>query len=111
MKLKTFFFATIFFICSAISWGQTWNLSPTMKATLDAAGVLTVSTTASAEAIPDGVPPWRDYAADVKKVVIKDGIINIGSGAFSYCPALTSVSIPKSLTNYLKSATGNPIFK
>jgi len=43
---------------TAHSWGQTWNLSPTMTATLSN-GILTVVTTKSGgEAMPDMVRPW-----------------------------------------------------
>ena len=29
-------------VCTALNWGQTWNLTSTMTATLDAGGTLTV---------------------------------------------------------------------
>ena len=43
--------------------------------------------------------PWRIYQDKIEKVVIKDGVTNIGSYAFYYCENLTSVTIPNSVTN------------
>lgn len=41
---------------------------------------------------------WTDYNADVKTVVIEQGVIEIGSGAFKGCINLTSITIPNSAT-------------
>ena len=49
--------------------------------------------------IHDNKAPWRIYQDKIEKVVIKDGVTNIGSYAFYYCENLTSVTIPNSVTN------------
>jgi len=111
MKRKLFFFATILFIGSSIGWGQTsttWNLTPTMTATLDVAGVLTIATTASAEAMPDygnfysaNKPPWN--TANISSVVIEDKVTTIGANAFGVGShslsglSVTSITIPNSV--------------
>ena len=41
--------------------------------------------------------PWKDYDGDIKTVVVEDGVTYIGSYAFAYCTALTSVSLPSSV--------------
>ena len=43
--------------------------------------------------------PWFSYKADIKTVVIKDGVTSIGNFAFSYCTGLTSIEIPNSVTS------------
>ena len=43
--------------------------------------------------------PWEAYKSEIKKVVIEDGVTNIGENAFLNCSSLTSVTIPNTLTN------------
>ena len=43
--------------------------------------------------------PWLIYKDNIKKVVITDGVTNIGSWAFSKCYGLISVEIPNSVTS------------
>ena len=46
--------------------------------------------------------PWSYLDSEIQKVVVGDGVTYIGSYAFAYCAALTSVSLPASV-----SALGN----
>ena len=41
--------------------------------------------------------PWLSQKDKIKKVVINNGVTNIGGGAFYECSNLTSISIPKSV--------------
>lgn len=50
--------------------------------------------------------PWYISASSVKRVVIEDGVTNIGNCAFYGCTALTDIVIPDSLTNIGSSAFG-----
>ena len=43
--------------------------------------------------------PWFNDRGKINKVVIKDGVTNIGDFAFYYCSSLTSVTIPNSVTS------------
>ena len=43
--------------------------------------------------------PWYSYRADIKTVVIKDGVTSIGRDAFEYCTGLTFIEIPNSVTS------------
>ena len=43
--------------------------------------------------------PWYSKRANIKKVVIANGVRNIGKNAFWGCSALTSVTIPNSVTS------------
>ena len=46
-----------------------------------------------------GTPPWYSYRADIKAVVIDNGVSSIGHYAFQSCTNMTSVSIPNSVTS------------
>ena len=50
--------------------------------------------------------PWRSLGDEITKVVIKDGVTNIGDFAFFYCEDLTSVTIPNSVTSIGEWAFG-----
>lgn len=41
--------------------------------------------------------PWNDYSSDVKNLIIKNGVTNVPSNAFSGLPNLEYLSIPESL--------------
>jgi len=101
--LTTFliFAATLF---SAESWAQTWNLTQTMTATLDNAGVLTISTTKSeGEAMPDyydySVVPWDGVRSNIFSAVIGNNISTISQWAFYGCGSLISATIPNTVTS------------
>ena len=91
--------------------GKTWNLTATMTATLNSAGVLTISTTAPSEAMPDysnsTSRPWHDERLNISSVVIDDKVTAIGSYAFSQCPNLTSVTLPNSVQTIGRYAFAN----
>ena len=106
-KFSRVIFCVFLTLCVSLSWGQTWNLTPTMTATLSQAGVLTISTTATSEAMPSTMDPpvmsnlyW--YADgkenDILSVVIEDKVTTIGGGMFLGCTNLASVTIPNSVT-------------
>ncbi len=43
--------------------------------------------------------PWYNYYADIKKIVIKNGVTSIGNYEFFRCSSLSSVEIPSSVTH------------
>ena len=67
--------------------------------TLDEDGVFTVSGTGSMTDYRffKNPPPWNGNIS-IKKIIIEDGITEIGNYAFDYCINLMDVSIPDSLT-------------
>ncbi|MBE6816534.1 MAG: leucine-rich repeat domain-containing protein [Ruminococcaceae bacterium] len=50
--------------------------------------------------------PWNDYKSELVKVVVNEGITEIGYSNFYNCPLLTSVSLPSTLTKL--KGTGAP---
>ena len=49
--------------------------------------------------IKDVHTPWYSQRDKIKKVVIENGVTNIGDHAFFGCSGLTSISIPNSVTS------------
>ena len=54
----------------------------------------------------ENLPPWiyqggidPKKSITIRKVVIKDGVTNIGREAFEHCSSLTSITIPNSVTS------------
>ena len=87
--MKKFFTLIVLCIMSfnAVHAEITWTLSDD--------GTLTISGTGEMDE-----NPWDIYQrAKIKKVIIKNGITNIGECAFMYCDNLVSVTIPNSVTN------------
>lgn len=71
---------------------------------LDGSGVLTISGTGPmadfyTEEYPDG-SPWNvaGLSAQIKKVVVKDGVTSVSSNSFYQCSEITEVSLPEGLT-------------
>jgi hypothetical protein len=82
--------------------GQTWNLTPTMTATL-LDGTLTISTTQTAEDMPNysspSIPPWYLVDEDIVSANIGNGVTSIGIRTFAGCRNLSAVTISNSVTN------------
>lgn len=51
--------------------------------------------------------PWKHFEGEIKKIVIENGLKNIGANAFAHCTALISVTIPSSVTSIGLSAFYN----
>ncbi|MBQ4450411.1 MAG: leucine-rich repeat domain-containing protein [Prevotella sp.] len=63
-------------------------------------GTLTISGTGNMTNFDDNrYVPWGSLRYEIKKVVIADGVTNIGNFAFDICNNLTSVTIPNSVTS------------
>ena len=93
MKKNIFLLLFALFSFSAIHAEIDWKLEN---------GTLTISGTGD---IPgSGDAPWFSRSYEIKKVIIKDGVTNIGNNAFFDYPALTSVEIPNSVTSIGESA-------
>lgn len=62
---------------------------------LDSEGTLTISGTGD---MNDEIP-WNFEIESIKKVIIQNGVTNIGDGEFSRYQSLTSITIPDSVTS------------
>lgn len=66
---------------------------------LDFDGVFTMTGTGAMAGWSEENPiPWEDYKLYITKVVLPEGLTNIGSYAFSGCENLTEISIPSTVT-------------
>ncbi len=73
--------------------------------TLDENGVMTISGTGAMDEYGDYYDsetqiPWCEYRDSIKSLVIEEGVTSVGESAFSYCTALESVTVPKTLTSF-----------
>ncbi len=62
-------------------------------------GVMTVSGTGPVDGYGPGSSPWYNIKHKIKKLVIEDGITEIGQAAFYSLHRMTEVSIPDSVTS------------
>ena len=94
-------------ICGADGDHLTW--------TLDTNGVLTIAGTGRMESYPQGFPnvtperttaPWGDYAAQIKTVIVGDGVETIGDSAFCGCTEITRAQIGQDVTDIYQYAFG-----
>lgn len=94
-KLFTFILAltagagTLFAASGTCGANLTWTLND---------GVLTISGTGEMTDWESDSPGWESYSADIKSVVIENGVTSIGNNAFYYYSNMTSVSIGNSVT-------------
>ena len=65
----------------------TWNLAKS--------GVLTISGTGS---MLPYIAPWSEHADQITKVILEDGISNVGAEAFKNCRNLAEATLPDSVT-------------
>ena len=91
--MKKFLFAIILSIVSfnMIHADVTWKLSNDGTLTISGTNMPDYYSSYSSKA------PWLSQKDKIKKVVINNGVTNIGGGAFYECSNLTSISIPKSV--------------
>ncbi len=68
---------------------------------LDSDGTLTISGYGSMSDMSGygRTAPWKDYVSAIKKVVLPEKLIYIGSGAFEGCVNLSEVNLPEGLTD------------
>ena len=78
------------FSFSSIHAEITWNLS--------SSGILTISGTDMPDFDDSDYAPWYSQRDKIKKVVIENGVTNIGNYAFIDC-SITTVTIPNSVTS------------
>ena len=77
-----------------------------MKWELSDDGILTISGTEIKGVVPEK-RPWAYQTEKIKKVIIEDGVTEIGGNAFLSCNNLVSVKIPNSVTNIGYQAFGS----
>ena len=86
--------------------GLVWNYDQSSK-------TLTVSCLSAHNNMPDynspeyassDLPPWQGIKNDIESVVIENGVLNIGSYAFSGCPALKTVHLSDTVGSIEKGA-------
>ncbi len=63
-----------------------------------ATGLLSISGAGGMTEDASFTAPWAKHSADIKTVMIDEGVTNIGNSAFEGCSSLTSVTIPSSVT-------------
>ena len=65
---------------------------------LTAGGVLVISGEGEMKNYSSGTMPWHLYRENIFRIVILDGVINVGTSAFDSCSHLRQIEIPVSVT-------------
>ena len=89
-KIYTLIFLSVFCL-NSINAEITWNLSDD--------GTLTISGTDMPDYDFLDYAPWFNNRLEINKVLIKEGVTNIGDYAFFGMAGLTSITIPNSVTS------------
>lgn len=91
--------------------GDYWSMdNTTITWTLDSEGTLTVSGEGAMGSSPGGNAPWREFSSSIKKVIIEEGITQVGEQAFYGYNNLESVEIASSVTRIARSAFSHSIY-
>ena len=64
---------------------------------LDAEGTLTVSGTGYMDDYDEDPAPWKAHTTEIKKIILEEGVKDIGDDAFYGCSALTTVEMADSV--------------
>ena len=77
----------------------TWSYNPTTKTlTISGTGqMMYYGSALGGDNKYHSTAPWSYLDSEIQKVIVEDGVTYIGSYAFAYCTALTSVSLPASV--------------
>ena len=77
----------------------TWNYDTTTKTlTISGTGpMMYYGSALDSDSKYHSTAPWSHLDSEIQKVIVGDGVTYIGSYAFAYCTALTSVSLPASV--------------
>ena len=79
----------------AYGWKDFTNIQAIVQWKLSDDGTLTISGTD----MPNYYRPWYSQIDKIKKVIIEEGMTNIGKSAFEHCHNLTSITIPETVTS------------
>lgn len=74
-----------------------WSLSDEGTLTVSGTGVMPDYDLSSSSITPSEWAPWHSLSDQIIRVVIEEGVTNIGNNAFSFCENLISVSLPEGL--------------
>ncbi len=90
---------------TAVETIETWDISEngngSITAVLDSEGTLRISGKGKMKNWANGsAVDWYNVRYDIKKVIIEQGITNIGNFAFTGCKNLTSIEIPIGTTSF-----------
>lgn len=70
-------------------------------------GTLSITGTGSMPTFVDAPRPWDPFSSDITKLIVGEGVTNIGDYAFKEFPALATVDLPTTITDIGESAFHN----
>ncbi|MBR2413821.1 MAG: leucine-rich repeat domain-containing protein [Clostridia bacterium] len=85
--------------CGADGDNLTWILDTDGTLTISGTGAMAEYSNVHLPMYDDYLPPWADYKESIKKIVIEEGVTELGRYAFYEHPAVKHISIADSVTN------------
>ncbi len=78
----------------------TWSYNPTTKTlTISGTGqMMYYGSALGGDSQYHSTAPWSHFDSEIETVIVENGVTYIGSYAFAYCTALTSVSLPATVS-------------
>ncbi|MDR1114974.1 MAG: leucine-rich repeat domain-containing protein [Tannerella sp.] len=98
--MRTIFIAlTVFLICSAHSYAQGGTCGPDLKWEINYTTLVIKGTGSMNNYESDKTPEWQPFLPYIKKIIIEDGVLDVGVCAFENCSGVDTIILGNTIKN------------